>query len=108
MTAPSKWYPVAGLLAAVNLLGLGYAVATGEPMHAIAHAVLVVAFGAWAHRLGGGRSSSGRIEQQDRIDALEDQMSNMQGELTDAQDRLDFAERMLAQEREFRRVNPEN
>ena len=105
---PSKWYPVVGFFAVVNLLGLGYAVATGEPMHAIGHAVLVVAFGSWAHRLGGGGSSSRRIEEQERLEALEDQMSNMQGELTDAQDRLDFAERMLAHERESRRVKPES
>jgi hypothetical protein len=42
-----------------------------------------------------------------RLEALEGEMSNLRQELSEAQERLDFAERVLAQRPEMRRVGPE-
>jgi len=41
------------------------------------------------------------------LEALEIEVGQLRQELSEAQERLDFAERMLAQEPEPRRVNPE-
>ena len=41
---------------------------------------------------------------EERLDAVERDMATLQGELSEAQERLDFAERMLAQTREPKRL----
>ena len=93
---PAVWYPIAVVLAAINLLGAGFAAGSAEPMHAAAHVALAVAFGLWARRL---RQGPGGSELQDRLEALEAlefEVSNLRRELGETQERLDFAERMLA------------
>jgi predicted nucleic acid-binding Zn-ribbon protein len=42
----------------------------------------------------------------DRLEALEDDVSKLRQELNETQERLDFAERLLAQGREAGRVGP--
>lgn len=101
---PALWYPIAAVLSAVNVVATGFAAAPGEAVHAATHAALAVAFALWAQRLRRRRGEPGREE---RLEALEAEVGNLQGELSEAQDRLDFAERKLAQEAEIRRVNPE-
>src|SRR3989449_9683289 len=55
---PAIWYPIAVVLSAINLVGVGFAVGPGQPWHAATHAALALAFGVWAQRLrqgpGGG------------------------------------------------------
>ena len=41
---------------------------------------------------------------EERLEAVEEQLASLQGELTDTNERLDFAERMLAQSREPKRL----
>jgi hypothetical protein len=41
------------------------------------------------------------------LDLIEGEVSSLRQELTEAQERIDFAERVLAQGREQRRVGPE-
>jgi hypothetical protein len=41
---------------------------------------------------------------EERLDAVERDMATLQGELSEAQERLDFAERLLAQTREPKRL----
>jgi hypothetical protein len=38
------WLILGGLFVVVNVLGIGYALAVGEPRHAIAHVVIIAAF----------------------------------------------------------------
>jgi hypothetical protein len=90
---PAIWYPIAVVLSAINLLGAGFAAASAEPWHATVHAALAVAFGLWASRL---RQGPGGSELQDRLEALEFEVSNLRQELGETQERLDFAERLLA------------
>jgi hypothetical protein len=97
---PSLWYPIAAVLSVVNGVAVWFAAQPAEPWHATSHAALAVAFGLWAqrlrHRLRGGELQAG-------VEALEIEMSTLRQELSDAQERLDFAERMLAQGSESRR-----
>jgi hypothetical protein len=105
---PAIWRPIAIVLSAVNLVAVGFAAGDAEPWHAGIHSALALAFGLWAQRLrrepeGGGSSS----ELQAGLEALEVEVGQMRQELTEAQERLDFAERLLAQRPEPGRVGPE-
>ena len=108
MTAkPTVWYPIAVALTVINLAGVGM---TTQPWHAGVHAVLALAFGLWAQRLrwrGGRGGGEGGSETQPRLNALEAELSRLQQELSETQERLDFAERLLAQGRDAGRVGPE-
>ena len=99
------WQPVAIVLSVANIVAVGFAAATAEPWHAGVHAGLGLAFGLWAQRLRQQRPSG--VERDDRLDLLEGEVGSLRQELTEAQERLDFAERVLAQKREPRRVGPE-
>jgi hypothetical protein len=109
---PAVWYPIAIGLSVINLVGVGFAAASTESWHAAVHATLALAFGLWAQRLrrrpgGGELPGPGGSEFQDRLEALEGEVSKVRQELSDTQERLDFAERMLAQGRETRRMGPQ-
>lgn len=94
---PSTWYPIAILLCVANVIGVGFA---GGAVHATTHAALAVAFGVWAQRLGRRREREdveSLPETTDAIESLESEMSKLREELIETQERLDFAERMLAQ-----------
>jgi predicted outer membrane protein len=100
------WQSVAMGLGVLNVLGAGYAAGADEPWHAAIHAVLALAFGSWAQRL---RQAPRGDEAQARLDGLEDlefEVSKLRQELSEAQERLDFAERLLAQGAEVRRDDP--
>ena len=98
------WYPIAVGLSVLNLVAAGFAGGQGEPLHASIHVAVGLAFGLWAQRLRQGPSGS---ELPTRLDALEFEMSTLRQELSEAQERLDFAERLLAQPPEQRRVDPQ-
>ena len=108
---PAIWFPIAVGLSVLNLVGVG--VATG-PAHTTIHAALALAFGLWAARL---RSRLRGSERQARPEALEAQVSGLEAleaevsrlrqEVSEMQERLDFAERLLAQRPDPRRVGPE-
>jgi hypothetical protein len=100
---PAIWQPIAVVLSAVNLVAVGFAAQAAEPWHAGLHAALTLAFGLWAQRLRHGP----RAELQGGLDALEAEVNNLRQELSEAQERMDFTERVLAQEPEQRRVSPE-
>lgn len=102
---PSIWYPIAALLAVGNVVSVAFA--ANEPWHAMAHGALAVAFGLWAQRLK-QRRDAGHEQQAieapgtERMEVLEDELTRLRQELSEAQERLDFTERMLAQRAEPR------
>jgi hypothetical protein len=103
---PALWYPIAVGLSVVNVLAVWFA---AEPAglaqwHAMGHAALAVGFGWWAHRLR-QRAQGGEL--QAGLEALEIEVSALRQELGETQERLDFAERMLARETEPLRMDPE-
>jgi hypothetical protein len=101
------WYPIAGVLSVINLVAAGFAIGQAEPAHAAIHGALALAFGLWAHRL---RQGSGGSDLQARLEAVEAELGELGGlrqELGEMQERLDFAERLLAQGSETRRMGPQ-
>jgi len=106
------WLPISLVLSAVNLGAVWFAAAPGEPLHATLHAGLSLAFGVWALRLWqkpADKESLASLESpgvRDDLDALDSEVGTLQRELSEMQERLDFAERMLAQGAEARRVDP--
>ncbi|HVH66435.1 MAG TPA: hypothetical protein VM716_01060 [Gemmatimonadales bacterium] len=99
----SIWYPIAVALTGINLAGVWFAVS--EPVHSTTHAVLAVAFGLWAYRLRqriGGSGVSDGSDVQAKLDALDAEVGQLRQELAEAHERLDFAERLLAQKSEQR------
>ena len=110
---PAIWHPIAVVLSIINWVAAGFAVAArpAEPWHVAIHAALALAFGLWAQCL---RQGTGGGERQARLEVLEAEVSNLGAEvsnlgreLSETQERLDFAERLLAQGPEARRVGPE-
>lgn len=104
------WQPIAVVLSGVNLVAVGVAAGAAEPWHAATHAALALGFGVWAQRLyqrRGGAEGQDRLEAREALEALEAEVGSLRGELGEVQERLDFAERMLAQAPEPRRVGPE-
>jgi hypothetical protein len=93
---PRFWHPAALVLSALNLVGVGQAAGAAEPWHAGIHAVLGLAFWSWSQRL---RRKAGAVEELPRVGALELEVGELRRELGEAQERLDFTERLLAQSR---------
>lgn len=94
------WYRIALVLSALNLIAVPFAT---EPWHTALHATLALAFGLWAQRL---RERSSGTDFQARLEALEGELTNVRRELSETQERLDFAERLLARGPEPHRVDP--
>lgn len=59
---------------------------------------------AWAVEEGEGTRMPGRAER--RIDEMEDRLEQLRGQFDDLAERVDFAERMLAQHRDTPRLPP--
>jgi hypothetical protein len=104
---PALWGPIAVGLSALNLVAVGFAAASAEPWHAAVHSALALAFGLWAQRLRLGPARR-ELGGEARFEALEAEVSSLRQELTEAQERLDFAERVLARTSDPRRVGPEH
>ena len=103
------WYPIALVLSVVNLVAVGFAAGDREPWHAGIHAGLALAFGLWAQRLRQrprGSDLQAPFEVFEAVEALEVEVSKLRQELGETQERLDFAERVLAQGPESRRMGP--
>jgi hypothetical protein len=106
---PAIWFPIAVVLTGINLVGVGFAAAGAEQWHAAIHAGLALGFGLWAQRLRqrpGGRDLPAGSDLPGRLEALEVEVGRLRQELGETQERLDFAERMLAQGQEARRLGP--
>ena len=104
---PAIWYPIAVVLSVINLVGAGFAAGQAEPGHATIHAALALAFGLWAQRLRQRPVGSELPAGLEALEALEAEVSKLRQELSETQERLDFAERVLAQGPEGRRVGPQ-
>src|SRR6058998_3725650 len=96
------WFRIAVGLSVLNLVWAGFAAGSAEPMHVTAHAAVAVAFGLWARRLWQREDKDERqasLESPDAIEALgalESEVHRLRQELSETQERLDFAERILA------------
>ena len=98
------WYPIAIVLSVINLVGVGFAAGEPQPWQAALHAALALAFGLWAQRL---RQGPGGSELQAPLEGLEAEVDALRAEVAELHERMDFAERLLAQAPETRRVGPQ-
>jgi hypothetical protein len=103
---PAIWRPIAVVLSGLNVVAVGFAAAAAEPLHAATHGALALAFGLWAQRMGSA-PTGGETDMEARVEALELEVTSLRQELAEAQERLDFAERLLAQVSETRRLGQE-
>jgi membrane protein implicated in regulation of membrane protease activity len=105
---PAIWYPIAILLSVANVVAIGFTAGPGQPWHAVGHAALALAFASWARRLRKRRGGSEQLpgERGETLEALETDVSRLRQEVSEMQERLDFAERLLAQRPEARPVEP--
>lgn len=110
---PAVWFPIAVVLSLGNLVAVWFAAVPAEPMHATIHAALSLGSGLWAYRLrqrlGGKehRLAPEAVEALDALEALELEAGKLRQELSEAQERLDFAERLLAQDPNSRKMGRE-
>jgi hypothetical protein len=104
---PKIWYPIAAVLSVLNVVSVWFAAAPAEPAHATIHAVLAVAFGVWAQNLRAKLRGGELRELQAGLEPLGLEVDQLRQELIETQERLDFAERVLAQGRDPRRVEPD-
>ncbi len=110
---PAIWYPIAIAVSIGNLIAVAFTEGPNQPAHATAHAALALVFGLWAYRLRqrtGVSDLQARLEalesEAGRVEALEADVSSLRKEVSEAQERLDFAERVLAKGVEQRRADP--
>ena len=102
---PAIWYPIAVGLSVVNLGAIAFTAGPNQPLHAASHGALALAFGWWAYRLRQRRGASEpqeRLDLVDELDALDAEVSKLRLEVSELHERLDFAERLLAQRPEPR------
>ena len=105
------WIPVAWLLSLANLISVWSPPPVG-PLHATTHALLAVLFGLGAQRLAArsdNRHAELKSEERQTLEDLEtrfgelDELKQRMGEL---EERVDFAERLLAKQRDGQRLGP--
>lgn len=108
------WVPIAWLLSLGNVVAVWFAAQPAEPWHATTHAVLAVGFALGARHLSARRRSPGsygqvpgttgeQVELRQAVaqnELLQETVDGLQPRLQELEERLDFAERMLAQRRE--------
>jgi len=102
---PRIWIPIAQFLTVVNVGATYFAAQAAEPGHATLHAALAVlcTLGVdWLRTRARGDDAlaDGRMAE---LESGSVEMDQVRHELADVQERLDFAERMLAQRREQER-----
>jgi predicted RNase H-like nuclease (RuvC/YqgF family) len=75
--------------------------------------VAIATFGMWVTGIGaalarriGGRAAEADHDQAGRIEQLERDLDDLRLQLSETQERVDFAERMLAQVRDAQRLPP--
>ena len=97
---PKLWYPIASILAVGNVVAVWFAAAPGEAFHATAHGALAAAFAFWAARLKArlpSASDPGALGV--GTDTLALDVDDLRQQLAETQERLDFAERVLVQQK---------
>ena len=105
------WIPVAWLVSLGNLISV-WLPAPVAPWHAATHAVLAVLCGLGAQRLAARPDSRGRQLESGEHQILEDlqtglgDLDELRQRVGELEERVDFAERLLAQQRDGQRLGP--
>ena len=109
------WIPIAWVLSLINFGGVWYAAGEGQPWHVTLHAVLAILFAVGAQRL----QARQRLELKSRVvdpteqgqtledvQARLDELDQLKQRLSELEERVDFAERLLVKQREAQRLGP--
>ncbi len=102
------WIPIAWLLSLGNLGAVWFAAQPAEPWHATGHALLAVLFALGARHLMARQRADAQSEHSpDAIDREQAQrtIDGMQAHLAELEERVDFAERLLAKQRDADRLD---
>jgi hypothetical protein len=103
------WIPIAWLLSFANGIFV-FTVGNGQPVHAAGHALLAILFAFGAQRLSArqGRDPLTGEERQVLADLQGrlGELNDLQRRVAELEERVDFAERVLAQTREGQRLGP--
>jgi len=103
------WIPTAWILSAANLVSVWFAALPGEPAHATLHALLAASFALGARHLTTRRraqGSSADLQQVlDQNEQLQESADGMQARVAELEERLDFTERLLVQQRNSARLD---
>ena len=105
---PAIWYPIAIVLSGLNMVGVGFAAGEAQGLHAGVHAALALAFGLWSQRMRPAPRGSEFPIPVEAFEALENEVGRLREDLLEAQERLDFTERLVVQGQEARRVGPQS
>lgn len=101
------WIPVAWGLSVVNVAAVWFAARPGEPTHAALHALLAVGCALGAQSLTARRrveSPSDQLQQTlEQNEQLQQTLDDMHARVLELEERVDFAERLLAQHRDAER-----
>lgn len=104
------WIPAAWLAAALNVGAVWFAAQPAEPFHATGHALLAVLLALGARHLTERRRGAipGAELQQvlDESEQLQRTIDEMHPRIQELEERLDFADRLLAQQRGVERSDP--
>lgn len=106
MTFRRGQYVIAIALGVINLGGAIYAFLTGEPMHAFVHGTFLVGSAVWLRYLNDHRETTKRIDN-DEVQMLQGDISDLQRELHETQQRLDFADQLLREQKNKQQGDPE-
>jgi hypothetical protein len=91
------WFKFA-VVAAVANVGFGlYASVVEEPVHAFVHGALAVIFGVWASFMSREKPVAQDPAEVKKVMMLEDNLSDLERQLHETQQRLDFADQLLKQ-----------
>ena len=104
------WEPVAWILSALNLAAVWFAAQPAEPWHATVHALAAAGLGLGARHLTVRRRMNALNEQiQETLDLnehIQQTLEATEARLHELEERVDFAERLLAQYRDANRLEP--
>jgi len=97
------WIPASWALSLINLVAVWPAAAPGEAAHATIHALLGIAFALGAQRLTArARSAAPDAALEETLDLnehLQQTVEGLEAQVAELEERLDFADRLLAQQR---------
>jgi len=94
------WRRLAIVATVFNVAGAAFAIAAGEGWHAGVHISLALGFGFAAQRLAQIERHAAPDSVQQQLDEQAASLGQAQQRLAELEERLDFAERMLAQARD--------
>jgi len=109
------WIPIAWVLSLINVGGVWFAAREGEPWHVTAHALLAILFALGAQRLRARQRpelTSRVVDPTEQGQTLDDvqarlgELDQLKQRMSELEERVDFAERLLVKHREAQRLGP--